>query len=336
MSDYNPNRVNAGKAGAGQFDFKRNTEADLDLAEDTVPAENRVFDNAREALSTEAVPTSLVYVEYGDGLTEEQIDMALKGDWDNLNESVDEAFLDTRHEAATAQAEEEINGLFSQGRFHSEWDDLDDDEKEEAVLAVKERDNSNPTADLLKQTPDQNLRLSVQDIDDVRHSQNPHIQKAISSMDANISDVLGNDPDGIHTQDRIKLVEGILNSKGVETGYESMDTSLRTFVEGSYDNWEGASIDVVWRGSVSEVTPTTDENRADVAGREVSINQPELVMSFNDHEESSGCVIPARLNTSIGSGNHARIDPNPYDYTRNPTTADTTGWRFYNRPPESV
>jgi hypothetical protein len=59
-------------------------------------------------------------------------------------------------------------------------------------------------------------------------------------------------------------------------------------------------------------------------------------MSFDDHTESSGYSIPANFKTAIGGGNHATIDPNPYDYSRNPTTADTVGWRFYNRPPESV
>jgi hypothetical protein len=33
MADINPNRVNIGKAGAGRYDFKRNTEASIDLEE---------------------------------------------------------------------------------------------------------------------------------------------------------------------------------------------------------------------------------------------------------------------------------------------------------------
>lgn len=139
-----------------------------------------------------------------------------------------------------------------------------------------------------------------------------------------------------HTQDRIKLAEAILNKNGVETGYESMDASLRTFVDNGYDNWSDVSIDVVWRGSVSEVTPSTNENHADVAGREISINSPQLVMKYSDDDECSGVSIPANFKTAIGGGNYASIDPNPYDYSRNPTTADTVGWRFYNRPPEAV
>jgi hypothetical protein len=33
MNDRNPNRVNSGKAGAGRYDFKRNSEAEIDLVD---------------------------------------------------------------------------------------------------------------------------------------------------------------------------------------------------------------------------------------------------------------------------------------------------------------
>lgn len=36
MTDVNPNRITAGKSGAGRFDFKRNTEAEIDLVDDVV------------------------------------------------------------------------------------------------------------------------------------------------------------------------------------------------------------------------------------------------------------------------------------------------------------
>lgn len=65
MSNFIPNRVNAGKKGAGRFDFKRNSEATIDLEDDfdgelpVVEAHDAVLDEGYRdwrVVSAEALP----------------------------------------------------------------------------------------------------------------------------------------------------------------------------------------------------------------------------------------------------------------------------------------
>jgi hypothetical protein len=330
MSDYNPNRVSAGKSDGGQFAAKVNGEQDIDL---DISSDTDTFSDPYAALSAEGnKPVTLTYVEHGDSLTEDQIDSALRGDWDRVSEDVEDQFRDGSYSEAKDIAEKEINYLHSEGKFHAEWDDLDEDQQHEAALAVQTRDDSNPVADLIKQTPDQNLRVSAASTDEFTgHYPKEGVKAAIASFPegVDIDDVLGDDEDGKYTEERMALVTGVLKDHGVEDAdHDITQLSVRTFVETSYTNWENCDIDVVWRGSVSEVTPSTPENQHETFGRTVAIRNPELVMSQYGDEgtECAPCSIPVDFQKNISGSDIAKVDENPYGRSRNYSSVDTKGW----------
>jgi hypothetical protein len=162
------------------------------------------------------------------------------------------------------------------------------------------------------------------------------LENTRKSLDHDIEDVISNDEDGKYNEDRVKLVKGILQNNGVNTDDGQVDKSVRQFVEEGYTDWRDAEIDVVWHGSVSEVTPNTTENQNEVAGREISIRNPELVMRHGRDSESSGVVLPAPVKAAVGGGYyHVKQDENMYGYSRQPSTVDTEGWRYYKSQEES-
>jgi hypothetical protein len=93
--------------------------------------------------------------------TKEQMSMILAGQWNDAENDVDENFSDNAYEEAITTARTEINEAVEEGRFDREWDELDQDEQDEARHAVEERDDSDPVKDLLRNTPDQLLRTSL-------------------------------------------------------------------------------------------------------------------------------------------------------------------------------
>lgn len=79
MTDITPNRVNAGKAGAGRFDFKRNSEADIDLVDD----ESMTVASA----STYSFETDS-YRDWRDDVVDNAPSITTPEEWDSVNRTV--------------------------------------------------------------------------------------------------------------------------------------------------------------------------------------------------------------------------------------------------------
>jgi hypothetical protein len=316
MSDFIPNRVNSGKAGAGQFDFKRNSEADLELT-DEAPATERVFETAHEALSTDAVPTQLFYIDQGDSLTDEQKESILKGDWDSVDNEVFNNFYEGREYLAREQAEEEINGLVAQGRFHTEWEDLDEDAKREAVEAVMSRDESDPMGDLLK-TGGSHVYLASK------------LGHTYDEVDRD-SPILEPDHEGKYTNERAALISSVLAKNGLDSSSPETQAAIRKLVESTPGHWHDADIDVVWNGNVADASPKDrreegGEEGWDAKGRELSFEGPEIVINRGSYSGSQAVSIPGTLKKTVTVDNPAEIDSGSHGDNTYGAIVRTTGW----------
>jgi hypothetical protein len=79
MTDITPNRVNAGKAGAGRFDFKRNSEADIDLVDDESMTVTSAPDYSFETDS---------YRDWRDEVVDNAPSITTPEEWDSVNQTV--------------------------------------------------------------------------------------------------------------------------------------------------------------------------------------------------------------------------------------------------------
>lgn len=108
----------------------------------------------------------LVYVDYRDKFDQEQVDALARGDWEKLDESVDEWVSEAQHEGAKALLEDIVSGL------EDEWDQsvLEDWKYEpagyEAYEAILEKDCSTPLEDLARNSGNVLLRVKCLDEED--------------------------------------------------------------------------------------------------------------------------------------------------------------------------
>lgn len=126
-------RQPAGVPIGGQFAATSHSEPSVSL-ESSEPR------TAAGILATNTDFVTLIYIERDDNLTEDQIDMALAGQWNDVENAVDDVFRDHADEVARETAEREFNEAFEEGKFDREWDELDDDEQDEAIQAIRGRD----------------------------------------------------------------------------------------------------------------------------------------------------------------------------------------------------
>jgi len=136
----------------GQFAAAAHPEADV-IIEGPVS-----YANAASVMATRSEHAELIYVHYDDELSKDQISSILAGDWNSAEEMALETYSEQAHLRSREEAEELVNEAFNAGTFHSEWDELDSEDQDEAAEALREQDKSDPITQLLRNTPDQLMR----------------------------------------------------------------------------------------------------------------------------------------------------------------------------------
>jgi hypothetical protein len=308
MSDYNPNRISAGKSTGGQFAAKVNGEQELDL-----PVDSEAYTSASAALSAEGnKPVTLAFAQYDDSLSEDQINQVLKGDWNDVEEEVEDNFRDHKATEAAQIAEDEINYLHSEGKFHAEWDDLDEDEQTEARFAVENRDDSDVTGELLSTTKSQYLAANIGNVNDEL---------------GGYSDVLGEDYEGKYTEERTQLISSMLAKKGMDTSNPEAQAAIRKLVEGTPGHWDDLNVDVVWNGKIEDAAARgRSHEEYDSEGRTLSFSNPEITLDRSNYGGRKA-TIPGTLSHTVTPSDPAVIDSsNNADLNIQNSFVSTEGW----------
>lgn len=169
-----------------------------------LPAEDVSDVDAAYARALEAIPekVELVFVQYDDGLTDEQIQKQLNGEapWDDAD--LDEFQSDQSYEGAIAVIDEyvdadDIEVLKSDTDPIGKFDEL--------RLEVQDRDQSDPFSDLLRRTSDRCFRYYIGvDSSVTWQSDEAEIQENVNA----IAEAIGADPVEHFDTIRAMLVEG--------------------------------------------------------------------------------------------------------------------------------
>jgi len=210
----NTARQPIGIPAGGQFAATSHAEPDVSIAKDETLS-------AAGIIAANDAPVSLRFVSYDDKLTGPQMSMILAGQWNDAENDVDENFSDNAYEEAVTIARTEIEEAIEAGTFDREWDDLDQDEQDEARYAVEERDDSDPVKDLLRNTGDQLMRTSL---------------GTPESLLKNRWAASGHRLDEGGFEARKKVVSDLLEASGMDTSPEAVQDEIGALVnEGPFD-----------------------------------------------------------------------------------------------------
>jgi hypothetical protein len=277
----NPNRQPEGIPTGGQFAPETRAEPDLSLTAAAHPAD------AAGIIAAGTEPLDLRFVQYDDQLSKEQIGMILSGQWNDVEDDVDENFGDHAYEEAVRIATAELETAVQEGSFDREWDELDPDEQDAARYAVYERDESDPLKDLLRNTRPQLMRTSLGQpagrLQDPRFASGRHL-----------------DHGGL--QARQKAIEDVLKEAGVDTSAEGVKEAIDDLItEGPYDWHEGVQLDVIFYSDVADVVPSTRSDSDPEAGKEkvLEFAKPHVLLIDKWNGSGYDTVLPTPLKKTL-------------------------------------
>lgn len=269
------------RSGDGTFTETTHAEPALALGQPSGPA------TAADIIAGGTAPVSLRFVNYDDQLTKDQMSMILEGNWNDAENDVDEAFFDGATDEAVRIAEEEINAAYEAGTFDREWDDLDEDEKDEARYAVEARDDSDPVKDLLRTTPDQLLRTSLGNPVD-------RLSGTVGTSGERL------DEDGL--QARHQAIEALLKEAGVDTSAEGVTAAIGELItEGPYNWHEGVQLDVIFYGPIDDAVPEprSETDCPETASKVLEFDRPHLLLIDKYNGSGYDTVLPAPLKRTL-------------------------------------
>lgn len=265
MNYSDRNRVQKGVSTGGQFAREAKVEDSAVALSPTANAPEFLsieeFEEAspeRRAAMVEGLrnlipeSTDVYFISYDEQLSDEQIDMVLAGQDDSAYESYMENNDLFGDDSAEDIAREALTDGFLNGRTDMDWDDLDTDEKDSLLDLVRERDTSDPIADLTRNTHPQLMRTSLS---------TPSYDKRLG--EAWSGDALygseESDASRALVQRRRDIVADKLAEHGIDTASAANREAIAELIDNGPYNWhEGVSLDVIFHAKVNEVSASQD------------------------------------------------------------------------------
>lgn len=190
----------------------------------------------------------LCYVDQGDKLMSDQIDAVVAGDWESLWESNEEWYSDNRRHGAEYHAEEETKDVIRSWaiRDQRDYDDLyeefkDTEEWDEVILAIQDRDTSDPYRDLAKRSGRVLMRQVIAGEDDAISFRRPTPTEVIAWLKeyAEPGTVLK------RNKHNLDVVRATLNETSPEHGYVMGMIVYAADVSDLYDLGDVEYVDIV-------------------------------------------------------------------------------------------
>lgn len=257
MTD-NKARQPKGIPTGGQFAATTHPEADITIQAPTSYA------SAADVMATRSEHAELIYIHYDEEFTKDQISSILAGDWNSAENSVHEACQDYVHLRSREEAEELVNAAFNVGTFHCEWDELDDDEQDEAAERIRENDKSDPIPQLLRNTPDQLMRTRL---------------GVPGNRLSNSRSVWGSHLDDDSREDRKKAVLSILSDHGADITAPGVDEAITELIDnGPYDFHEGTRLELIFTTGIEDMAATPREGGEEVQRKQLTFTSPQLLL----------------------------------------------------------
>lgn len=274
MTD-NKARQPKGIPAGGQFAAAAHSEADITIDAPTSYA------TAADVMATRSEHAELIYIHYDEELTKDQISSILAGDWGTAEDSVVEACQDYVHLRSREEAEELVNAAYNAGTFHCEWDELDDDEQDEAAERIRENDKSDPIPQLLRNTPDQLMRTRL----------------GVPSERLTVPGAwLGSNLDEAGSAARRTAIMGILNDHGADVLAPGVSEAIEELIDNGPWNWhEGVRLELIFTAGVEDMAATPREGGEEVQRKQLTFTSPRLLLI----DAVNGCGHEVSIPTTV-------------------------------------
>jgi hypothetical protein len=232
---------------------------------------------------------TLVYTAYDDGLTDEQIGWFLSGELGELEESLDDVFSDQRATSAREEAESQCsaNGV--------EWDYLDEDQQQEILDHIYDRDDSDIAGQLIRTTRDKLMRANL---------------FSVSEVIGDRGDLYSGGGDDV-LDARAAVLTDALTKRGIDVSTPEAQEVIRGLLtEGPYHWHEGVDVDIIWYGDIADATagPFGHVDGATANARTLTFAKPHLLIM--DRFSGQGWVdeLPAKATVTVTQDKPAFLD----------------------------
>lgn len=257
MTDHKA-RQPKGIPTGGQFAAAAHSEADISI---DAPVS---YGTATAVMATRSEHSELIYVHYDEHLSKDQISSILAGDWAGAEDLAHEAYEEQAHARSREEAEELINAAFNAGTFHSEWDELDWEDQDEAAEAIREKDTSDPIAQLLRNTPDQLMRTRL------------------GVPGERLTDPkawLGSHLDNGGSEARSTAIMGILKDHGADVNAPGVSEAVEELIDnGPWDWHEGVRLELIFTAPVEDMAATPREGGEEVQRKQLTFTAPRVLL----------------------------------------------------------
>jgi hypothetical protein len=248
--------------------------------------------------NTNAWEYDLIYVAYDDQLTEAQMNDYLAGDFQAVEESVDDAFLEHRYERLDELAQEACD------KHDVDFNFLSDEDQERIKEAIAEKDSSDPVADLARNTHAQLMRAPL--AADIYH--------LLTEDEKNTLAYPSNDGYEEQQAGRATVLARILEQSDVDVADPTVKEAIDDLVQNGPDTWhEGVSLDVIWYGDVKDAAAASWSNNLPVAvdGRNLHFTGARIVLLDSWNGSGMDVELPGALNVRVTPEQPAVLDSSP-------------------------
>lgn len=241
----------------------------------------------------------LIYVAYDDQLTEAQINDYLAGDFQAVEESVDDAFGEHRYMRLHELAEEACD------KHDIDFSSLSDEDQERIQEAIAEKDSSDPVNDLARNTHAQLMRAPLA----------ADIYQAFTEDEKSTLAYPSNDGYEQQQAGRAAVLARILEQSDIDVSDSTVKEAIDDLVQNGPDTWhEGVSLDVIWYGDVKEAAsaPWSSETMpVAVDGRNLHFTGARIVLLDSWNGSGMDVELPGALNVRVTPEQPAVLDSSP-------------------------
>ena len=225
---------------------------------------------------------SLAFVDYDDRLRDDQVSRYLSGDYQGVEEEVDDLF----YEAVLDSSMEQARDLLKEAGIDA--DDVNADKLDQLAEAVRDKDDSDVMAGLVRNTPEKLMRLTL-----------GRPGGAANLYDGNV--------DGVD-EAREARIASMLTAQGLDVSSPEAKEAIASLVAEGPQYWhEGVDLDVIYFDDIRDST-VFNTFTGEVTSREIQFKDPNILLLDRVNGSGSDARITGMIKATATEENPVKLD----------------------------
>ncbi|MCC3299319.1 hypothetical protein [Arthrobacter caoxuetaonis] len=243
---------------------------------------DREADALIERVSAGSDTYSLAFVQYDDRLRDDQVSRYLSGSYSEVEDEVNDLFTESVIDASTEQARD----LLKEAGI--DVDEVDTDKLDQLAEEIREKDDSDPMAGLVRNTPEKLMRLTLGQPGGTNTLYDGNVDGAQEAREARIA--------------------AMLNERGLDASSPEAKEAISSLVTEGPQYWhEGVDLDVVYFDDIRDST-VFNADTGEVASREIQFKDPYVVLLDRVNGSGYDARIPGMIKATATEENPVKLD----------------------------